>query len=66
MGMTGLHSRVSIFIFKNCFCLIFIAELQAVTTICQQQNTDVLVQAGPWCLQCFDAVGWAAGRASGL
>jgi len=19
-----------------------------------------------WCLQCFDAVGWAAGRASGL
>jgi len=19
-----------------------------------------------WCLQCFDAIGWAAGRASGL
>jgi len=22
--------------------------------------------SSPWCLQCFDAVGWAAGRASGL
>ena len=29
----------------------------------------VLTRVGPWnhaCLQCFDAVGWAAGRASGL
>jgi len=25
-----------------------------------------VVYIGIWCLQCFDAVGWAAGRASGL
>jgi len=29
---------------------------------CQWLSQRVCV----WCLQCFDAVGWAAGRASGL
>ena len=30
------------------------------------RSADVCLLADGCCLQCFDAVGWAAGRASGL
>jgi len=30
------------------------------------KNTNIVYKRLPDCIQCFDAVGWAAGRASGL
>jgi len=36
-------------------------------TVLQRPAFEIIYAVGPiFCLQCFDAVGWAAGRASGL
>ena len=42
--------------------MLFHAILPATWDALDEQIIVVVV----WCLQCFDAVGWAAGRASGL
>jgi len=39
------------------------SSIQAVYTLCTM--FPLLVPCSRFCLQCFDAVGWAAGRASG-
>ena len=40
---------------------------RAVTHLCVENGfLDFTWYCGDICLQCFDAVGWAAGRASGL
>ena len=56
----------------SCLCL-FLAELcrsavavRKPTLLMNGRSRCDLVQTVTLCLQCFDAVGWAAGRASGL
>ena len=50
-----------------CFAVVLPPVLAADTlSTVQLQSIFTLDVLAPYCLQCFDAVGWAAGRASGL
>jgi len=41
-------------------------DIRTVTDVTNKHLTCVIVNCTRMCLQCFDAVGWAAGRVSGL
>ena len=57
---------------KNQICIhnVFItgkAKLKIIYTVSKKSVTTLsLIVRYPVCLQCFDTVGWAAGRATGL
>jgi len=42
----------------------FLGDLESAA--CKKNIELIHITAGELCLQCFDAVGWAAGRASSL
>jgi len=59
------HENIIILMIIFNFCMIQVYELQNVD-IMQQLSKYRLTIKSVKCLQCFDAVGWVAGRASGL
>ena len=61
--LATLLSLVSSFLTRGVYCFVF---NEFAFTVYFAKNVASIIFPFSSCLQCFDAVGWAAGRASGL